>query len=119
MNVELLRKVQKAITKEPGRFRMSTWGEVARGPACGTVGCIAGWAALLNVTENPDEFRKHVDVMTQKNGRTALKLRSGQAERLFFLNAWPSKFQELYIIGDSVKAAVKRINHFIKTGGRE
>jgi hypothetical protein len=121
MSVKLLRKVEKAILKEPKRFCMGTWGDLAQrdAPVCGTVGCIAGWAALLNVTENPDEFRKHVDMMTQKNGKRALKLTLPQCRRLFFLSGWPSKFQTLFLRGDSVKAAVKRIEHFIKTGGRE
>ena len=55
MNVELLRRVQKAILKEPKRVDMGQWIRTnlfgpkpgAGFPECGTVGCIFGWAETL------------------------------------------------------------------------
>lgn len=47
----LLRDVQKAIASEPKRANMGTFTETLSpaegGPACGTVGCFAGWVSLL------------------------------------------------------------------------
>lgn len=47
----LLQDVKRAIQEEPKRADMSTFIEERRpedgGPACGTVGCIAGWICLL------------------------------------------------------------------------
>jgi hypothetical protein len=58
MNIPLLRKVQRHILTEPQRVYMGDWimtneQAVRRGlrncqPACGTVACIAGWAAILS-----------------------------------------------------------------------
>jgi hypothetical protein len=55
MNVELLLKVKQAILDEPARMNMEVFVDDSDGyinldhqPACGTVGCIAGWAVLLD-----------------------------------------------------------------------
>jgi hypothetical protein len=52
MNVELLEKVKKHILAEPKRINMNNWcykkPKSRGGPACGTVGCIAGWTVLLS-----------------------------------------------------------------------
>jgi hypothetical protein len=48
---ELLGDVAEAILREPKRFDFGNWLEHIPaehgGPACGTVGCIAGWAVVL------------------------------------------------------------------------
>lgn len=58
LNVRLLRRVQRAIIKEPGRLNMEEGlmdldyaiVNYAHGasPPCGTVGCIAGWTVALS-----------------------------------------------------------------------
>lgn len=57
MNTPLLRKVQAAILEEPKRLDMGDWvfldSKSAMAPACGTVGCIAGWSVLLNHEPDP------------------------------------------------------------------
>lgn len=57
MNVKLLREVAEHILEEPKRFQMETF--ISRdmdffrrrhiAPACGTVGCIAGWTCILSL----------------------------------------------------------------------
>jgi hypothetical protein len=59
----LLSEVRALILAEPKRLRMSQvlrsdatelWGEEA--PACGTVGCVAGWVWMLKVGKGPKQF---------------------------------------------------------------
>lgn len=60
-----LRDVQKAILNEPRRANMSCYvrqtseceGETA--PACGTVGCFAGWISLLAGTNPSNDYVRH------------------------------------------------------------
>lgn len=48
---DLLQDVKRAITQEPRRADMSVfrhpWAPEDGGPACGTVGCFAGWVNIL------------------------------------------------------------------------
>jgi hypothetical protein len=53
MNVELLLKVKQAILDEPARLNMDNFLKSSdyyhdQEPACGTVGCIAGWAVIID-----------------------------------------------------------------------
>jgi hypothetical protein len=157
--VALLRKVQAAITEEPNRLVMGSWGIQRLGqkfvvtsdynpkkqekrtlPACGTVGCIAGWTAIcglpkkevpsitingiemVNVSEIDDVEKKAIDL---------LGLDSKQAQRLFFLRSWPivqsfgyeswpEEFDKAYgkakTAKERAKVACERIDHFIATG---
>ena len=68
MNMRLLRRVQRAILKEPKRIRMENWvnavsldlvSESSDRPACGTVGCIYGWGKILSSV--PRESRKNIN----------------------------------------------------------
>jgi len=57
LNVSLLRRIIRHLSEEPKRYNQSQWGiqvdpaEKPEAPACGTQGCIAGWAVLLNVPQ--------------------------------------------------------------------
>lgn len=56
LNVALLKQIVKHLREEPKRYNQSNWGkrvEVTEpgAPACGTQGCIAGWATLLSVPQ--------------------------------------------------------------------
>lgn len=52
---DLLQDVKRAITREPRRADMRTfqgdWKPQKGGPACGTVGCFAGWVNVLANSE--------------------------------------------------------------------
>ena len=57
---DLLKDVKRAITEEPKRASMRVYRQEILpnkgGPACGTVGCFAGWVSLLAGTPDRDPF---------------------------------------------------------------
>lgn len=100
LNVELLLKVKTHILEEPKRLAMNIWiakdlepGQLFnvsphhRVPACGTVGCIAGWAAQL--AEPGVKF-----LATRAND--LLGIRYLPYGNLFYTTRWPEKFKEPY-----------------------
>lgn len=135
MNVKLLRKIQKHILAEPLRFNMRWWKwqgielerKVAEGvhpavPPCGTVACIAGWAQELEAPKSRRNTASHATIL--------LGLTFDQSMRLFTLPShdplpgeWPKKFARAYLSARTPRgrasAAVRRIDHFIATKGRE
>lgn len=68
----LLADVKRAILREPKRANIYCFvrdqGPEDGGPACGTVGCFAGWVALLGASQHPravlrrnaDEVARHL-----------------------------------------------------------
>ena len=124
MNVKLLRKVAKHILEEPRRFMMRTWrvkgapGEPLydhkrkhKFPSCGTVACIGGWCALLS---GKDVFGTNLHKLV---GITV-----AQGDRLFYRSSWPKQFKSKFKEDGSLTSArigAKRIEHFIKTKGKE
>lgn len=69
LNEELWDRVKATILEEPKRLRMRLWGitkkrgplffqDEKNTPACGTVGCLAGWACVLNATKAPSRFQR-------------------------------------------------------------
>jgi hypothetical protein len=135
MNVKLLREVKRHILEEPRRLNMNSYGYLVDGPdapACKTVGCIAGWSGLLSqghlTAETGSSF------MDPEVAREALKLTENQADRLFTEpwvalggekrgHCWPIKFAKRFEAATSeiqkAKVTAARIEHFIKTKGRE
>ena len=125
MNVRLLRKVAKHILAEPKRLDMETIADKVEGgrdsPPCGTVGCIAGWACMLTGSSV-----NHAD---WEKGKRLIDLDSDQAYRLFDYplgwssDGWPAKFSKPYVAAKAARQrariAVARIEHFIKTKGKE
>lgn len=114
MNIPLLRRIQQHIREEPTRLNMGEGilrAERARcshshnhtpphpTPPCGTVGCIAGWAVLLNL---PKPLFEHARVLFDTNyagdtvlwismvGRAEdlLELDHVTAEKLFHVEGW-------------------------------
>lgn len=140
MNVRLLRRIQAAIKDEPRRFDMFSWVRtrlqdfgVANPPPCGTTACIAGFATILSHAKKGKaklngEFATTAqacqDASTnyQYEAVKALRITHRQGQRLFFVSNWPLKhsieFQGAHTPAGRVKAACKRIDTFIKTGGR-
>lgn len=133
MNVKLLRKVVKHILAEPGRFYMPaiTSVKVRDGealnihldlrptlktrpyPECNTVGCIAGWACLLNGIPADDA--------TGFKAADLLGLDTESSRRLFF-GYGHKRFKEIWNGDGEKKTALllaKRVEHFIKTKGKE
>jgi hypothetical protein len=124
VNVKLLRKVKQHILKEPKRFLMSTidtHGEPGQRTGyggvfakCGTAACICGWAGILSGINTCDiRFR---------NVAKILGLNGPQADRLFEPGKWPLEFQGGTNDDgkrETARIAAKRIEHFIKTKGKE
>lgn len=55
LNVRLLNRIKRHLTREPKRYNQSRWGQYSEGPtapACHTQGCIAGWAVFLSVPKS-------------------------------------------------------------------
>lgn len=136
MNTELLLEIKDHILVEPTRLMMDDF--ISRGepgeefyadngtqiyPACGTVGCIAGWACILSLNENE---LKHIDPEYKGAELLGLDCDSGfstNSARLFFTSCWPKSLMEDYeqagSVSERANIAAKRIDHFIATEGRE
>lgn len=132
MNIPLLRKIQKAIREEPRRFDMRDWVMLSDKSPCGTSACIAGHAAMIALKKPPekslalaagrllDKHNNDNDYYIAQIAKDLLLLSSGQANRLFFRSEWPAKFQKLTKTPKArAQQAIARINHFIKTKGKE
>lgn len=133
MNVKLLRKVQKHILEEPKRLQMWTYvklkghvgsntgeDEITRPWAkCGTAACIAGWACVL---KHGEIKARGLGALAHGNAAELLELNSEQANRLFLPDEWPEEFNKGFRDDGRKKTAevaAARIDHFIKTKGRE
>lgn len=139
MNVRLLRRIKREITAEPKRMNMVTWaarpgvhGDAA--PACGTVGCIAGWGIILSSKKRKPQFktlipsiRRTADLwgnQIDKRGAKAFGISLTESKRLFYTSNWPEAFQskiEKVNAGTAAYARVvcQRIDRFINTKGEE
>lgn len=121
MNVVLLKRIQRQILKEPKQFDMRDWFSTGSAiPNCGTAACVAGWACCLAKRLKPTTVRRLYlinDFNTYAEAGAALELDGRQADRLFYFDEWPAKFQRKP--SHDAKQAVARISWFIKTGGAE
>lgn len=138
LNVKLLRKVQKFILAEADRFDMGHWlGPASESygllkPACGTVCCIAG---AVYAIENKLDLKKGYETLpsayeTRKFACQALGFDVPDENSclypdnsLFLQTYWPKRYQTAYTTAVTqsgrARAAVRRIEHFIKTKGAE
>lgn len=132
MNVGLLRKIQKHIIQEPRRLDMNVIRHFVdpkgkENPPCGTVGCIAGWANVLS--GNYEKFDYYIGL---SEAASTLGLDLGQRERLFTepilyndrdIDGWPEKYAVRYLkaktANERARATSDRIEHFIKTKGKQ
>lgn len=146
MNVKLLRAVKRAILEEPRRINMREGCKLVRGknsPACGTVGCIAGWAMLLDRRKHASESlrtaAKRVPASwddMEAPSQALLNLPNDKWERLVYIWNWPDDLKEAYYACEerpggpyssvdpakAKKAAqitARRIERFIRTGGAQ
>jgi len=130
MNTENILKVAAAIAEAPAeRFIMGTFltsvenshcytGTRASRTACGTAGCIAGWANLVKfrMVNNPKALTELPTGSFHSIGQHFLGLVGEQSNDLFLMNNLSiSEFDELP--GDARKAAaVNVLEHLVKTG---
>lgn len=95
MNVRLLRRVAKHIVEEPRRYNQGSWCDRSNDAPCGTMACIAGWAVILGDKLDPKKI-DHERIYHEAKRFHAAKTLRGRAS-----------------------VAVARIEHFIKTKGKE
>ena len=123
MNVKLLRKVQKHIASEPKRFTFD-WMHESDAAPCGTRACIAGWTLILGTPGWSNKTIDEIDTLLARRSKSGFGFYTGPASKLLDINYeqaarlfiyWPEPFDEL----KSADTAVARIEHFIKTKGRE
>lgn len=117
MNVELLRKIADVIQQKPAKFQMEylhmdRGGSAVQFEECGTAHCIAGWGAVLTGKS----------LGNGSFGR-AIRVNPEAEMRLIFLNLWPEAFSGRYNRAKQkrtkAKITAERIEHFIKTRGKE
>lgn len=122
MNTKLLLKVKAAILAEPLKFDMSSYFRKKQESPCGTAACIAGHS--IAISRKYKKLKAGLNIIFGKNiAVKALDLDWYEADVLFYLSGWPSRFRQRYIKAETPearsKAAADRIDHFIATGGQE
>lgn len=102
--IRLLRQVQAIIRLKPKRYNQNN--DSYKEPTCKSPACIIGWARFFN--------------LGRKTSVEQL-LPGALYYRLYYPTEWPKQFFETGTRWQDIKAstAVKRIEHFIKTDGRE
>lgn len=105
MNIPLLRRIQRQIDKAPERFQMAGWRKETE---CGTAFCIAGWAQALTGV--------HADVARELGIHHDYEMQ----ERLIWMRNWPVQFRGNDDGSpEAADRAIRRIERFIQTEGRE
>lgn len=114
LNVKLLEKIKKHLKEEPKRYHQGKWVEEvsvwdANAPACGTVGCIAGWAVLLSVPKKRWSFWFRREESIKDRASKLLGLDYNQTNYLFAAG------NQMDWTGPAgVAEACKKIDHIIK-----
>jgi hypothetical protein len=149
MNIDRLNAVKARILAEPEQFDMGDFVSTKydeRGEPCGTACCIGGHAAVeagyitLRSTPRPGLPSVMYDMTpagvlaasglhyaSGANGfgayAEALDLLPSEANRLFFVENWPKSLRASFEQATSTAAratiAGRRIDHFMRTEGRE
>lgn len=118
INVELLKRIKEHLIAEPKRYNQKVWGKDVRGmksaPACGTQGCIAGWAVFLSYPKSKwrqlikrDQEDCTFDISNEAKRLIGLDI--GDADALFAIrnqSAWRGR--------KGVKQACLKIDDLIK-----
>lgn len=85
--VGILKDVVKVIREEPLRYNQGDWirttDERSVGPACGTIGCVAGWVAVLTRPAKDVTGASVALADVASRARKALGLSERQADFLF------------------------------------
>lgn len=133
VNIPMLKKVRAAILKRPRQFEMRSYfatnlyfgfmTEPKVPSHCGTAACIAGWALHLESDNTTlSQTAKHdCRLGPWEAAKRLLRINGEEACRLFDVGMWPRTFYVGYSVDPKTraKAAAARINHFIKTKGKE
>lgn len=123
MNVKLLRKVKRHILEEPKRFDMDYALRRSAESPCGTVGCIAGWAAILNGDVQLDGPLISGWDEIKNIASSALDIPAYPTPTIFYEHNWPAElfnaFTSARTRGRRAKIAAQAIEHFIRTKGKE
>ena len=133
MNIKLLRQIKREILKRPTQFNMNWWFQKRdslgnRAGGCGTAACIAGWAVAIAGTEKGETIRlaefsggSFFDTNTPDSAKSILDISDDHAHRLFDRSNWPMRYldERANTSMKVAKLAAARIEHFIKTKGRE
>jgi hypothetical protein len=112
MNIPLLKRIAEAIKNKPTEFDMDKFVSY-----CNTTACIGGWAVWLTEGK-PWTVGKSIRATAQQ----ALELTDEQEACLFYVDSWPTVFQDKYssdVPEIRAEAAAARIRHFIETNGAE
>ena len=125
LNEPLFRQIQHQLRTHPEQYNQGNWGD---GNACGTVCCLAGWAALL---AHPGARLEYFEVIKDdKNLGTIpnvahkeLGLGERKSETLFMLGGWKNEdlsdqFVEARNQGDQVaqaNIACKYLDWYLET----
>lgn len=109
LNKDLLFTTMEYIERHPEQWDQGAWGEVTE---CGTVGCFAGWATMLNNPAHapaPDGDSWLVeDRFVQHHARDILGLDDEQVEVLFSAYRTMDDLRALVILlGDTDGAATR------------
>jgi hypothetical protein len=126
----LLTKVKKLILEEPKRLDMLTLLEPSYSgePACGTVGCIAGWTLVAANLKGKTPIKEVIAPLLSKGNRLTataklLGLSMDEQNRLFFLHKWPADLETAYDNARTplqrARVTARRIDLFLKSGGKK
>jgi len=137
MNFAPLEEVKRLITAEPRRIEMLDWISRNEYTPCGTVACIAGWLSILAIRNQLKISEASEDWVYEAHNGLEKSLSSSQSlanemleaseeetDKLFFTSRWPNSFYTQYTRAwpdPAMRAQVvcERIDHFIKTDGKE
>lgn len=128
---DLLNRVKQHILEEPNRLDMDTWlhhdtpgaryvsgGSTQTVPDCGTVGCIAGWVAVLTAPVQPVSlWDLSVTKAAQQIGWTSPR----HDPWLFYVSRWPEELEDAYDHAQTPKeraeATAMAIDRYIELDG--
>lgn len=118
LNLALLEKVRDKIAAVPKAYDQTQWADSSDDAPCGTVACIAGWAAILSGAMTPEEARTQTGHGVYYTARDALRLTRKEAETLFSgrMSGWPYRYRLVALLWDDSRAAVRYLNRIIRTG---
>ncbi len=112
--------IEATILEEPKRIRMSDWAfnpsELLPDemPACGTVGCIAGWACAIASGARGEAFFRHRRDCWN-TARQLLELTEQESCQLFFVNSWPQTWSDrLYARAPGTKPYAKVVVAYLR-----
>lgn len=109
LNTNMLERIISVLETDPRCLYMHGWvyrlpheANVTRRPipTCGTIGCIAGWAWLLNAPEGIPSENPGGGVVS-RGALEILGITKEQGDKLFFIMNWPLEYSERYDQADS------------------